>query len=122
MQNNMNRHEQEKLEAELELLNLRLATAEAECEKIQQELCANELLQNQGSQDQSAHSNSALSHISQIQSSNTSGHGIHLATASVFAVITLSVFSVYHDALSLSLIHISEPTRPPVASRMPSSA
>jgi peptidoglycan hydrolase-like protein with peptidoglycan-binding domain len=100
MQNNMNRHEQEKLEAELELLNLRLATAEAECEKIQQELCANELLQNQGPQDQSAHSNSSLSHISQIQSSKTSGRGFHLATASVFAVITLSVFSVYHDALS----------------------
>ena len=26
------------------------------------------------------------------------------------------------EALGLSLIHISEPTRPPVASRMPSSA
>ena len=30
--------------------------------------------------------------------------------------------SLYRESLDLSLIHISEPTRPPVASRMPSSA
>ena len=84
----MNRNEQEKLEADLELLNLRLATAEAECEKIQQELLAIE-----SSQPQSAQSKPT-------QASKTSRHGVHVATASVIAVLTLSFFGVYHDALS----------------------
>jgi len=106
MQKNMNRHEQEKLESDLELLNLRLATAEAECEKIQQELFSIESSQPQSQQSQSSQSESSQHQTSRIHSaltrtaSKTSGRGIHLATASVFAVITLSFFSVYHDALS----------------------
>ena len=91
----MNRHEQEKLEAELELLNLRLATAEVECEKIQQELLANELLENQVSQTQSSQIRAA---------SKASGRGVHLATASDIAFITLSEFSDYHDALSSLIV------------------
>jgi len=101
MQKNMNRHEQEKLESDLELLNLRLATAEAECEKIQQELLSIESSQPQSSEHQASPIHSALTQSSLTRTaSKTSGRGIHLATASVFAVITLSFFSVYHDALS----------------------
>ena len=92
----MNRHEREKLEADLELLNLRLATAEAECEKIQQELLAIDTSQSQSSQTLSSKIQSA--HIQ--ADSKTSGRGVHVATASVIAVLTLSFFSVYHDALS----------------------
>lgn len=117
----MNRHEQEKLESDLELLNLRLATAEAECEKIQQELQAMEspgpgISHPQGSNFHDSHPHGSHPHGSQhhaspIQSSliqasqscstsKTSGRGVHVATASVIAVLTLSFFSVYHDALS----------------------
>jgi soluble lytic murein transglycosylase-like protein len=71
----------EKIEADLKLLNLRLATAEAEYEKIQQELLAIEASQTK-------------------VTSNKPGRGITVATASVLAVLTLSFFSVYHDALS----------------------
>ena len=81
MQNNIKRHEHEKLEADLKLLNLRLATAEAEYEKIQQELLAIEASQTK-------------------VTSNKPGRGITVATASVLAVITLSFTFVYHDALS----------------------
>ena len=96
MQNNTNIHEQEKLKADLDLLNLRLATAEAECAQIQQELLAIESSERQSSRPQTAQPHSSQTWTA----SKTSGRGVHLATASVFAVITLSVFSVYHDALS----------------------
>ena len=39
-----------------------------------------------------------------------------------FAAVFLRVAADFAAAVLLSLIHISEPTRPPVASRMPSSA
>ena len=91
MQTNIYKHEQEKLEADLELLNLRLATPEAECEKIQQELLAMDSSRPQFFQDAS----------SQTQ---TSGRGVHVATASVFAVISLSFLGVYHDALSSVIV------------------
>ena len=92
----MNKHEQEKLEADLELLNLRLATAEAECEKIQQELLSIESSQSQQSPFQAT-----PFQLSQIRdASKPSRHGVHFATAGVVAVLTLSFFSVYHDAFS----------------------
>ena len=37
-------------------------------------------------------------------------------------MVMLKVLKQYYEVSGLSLIHISEPTRPPVASRMPSSA
>jgi peptidoglycan hydrolase-like protein with peptidoglycan-binding domain len=86
MQNNIKRHEHEKLEADLKLLNLRLATAEAEYEKIQQELLAIESSQTKPGSNKPG--------------SKTPGRGITVATASVLAVITLSFTFVYHDALS----------------------
>ena len=106
----MNRHEQEKLESDLELLNLRLATAEAECEKIQQELLAIEASEQQLPHGQVSQPHASQIHSSLIQASQsftaskTSGRGIHVATASVIAVITLSFFSVYHDALSSVIV------------------
>ncbi|MBT8134807.1 MAG: transglycosylase SLT domain-containing protein [Gammaproteobacteria bacterium] len=81
MQNNINRHEQEKLETDLKLLNLRLATAEAEFDKIQQELLAMEPSQTSAA-------------------SKNPKSGFTVATASVVAVIALSFIGVYHDALS----------------------
>ena len=43
--------------------------------------------------------------------------------SSAFGIATLLIiYPALHIGLKLSLIHISEPTRPPVASRMPSSA
>jgi peptidoglycan hydrolase-like protein with peptidoglycan-binding domain len=86
MQNNKQRHEQEKLETDLRLLNLRLATAEAEYEKIHQELLAIE--------------SSQTTPGSNKPGSKDSGRGVTVATASVLAVITLSFTFVYHDALS----------------------
>ena len=86
MQNNIQTHEQEKLEADLKLLNLRLATAEVEYEKIQQELLATESSRTKPSSNKPG--------------SNNPGRGVTVATASVLAVITLSFVTVYHDALS----------------------
>jgi peptidoglycan hydrolase-like protein with peptidoglycan-binding domain len=86
MQNNIKKHEQEKLEADLKLLNLRLATAEVEYEKIQQELLVIESSQTKPGSNKLG--------------SNNPGRGITVATASVLAVITLSFVTVYHDALS----------------------
>ena len=91
MQNNIPRHEQEKLEADLKLLNLRLATAEAEYEKIHQELLSIESSQAMPGSNKPG---------SNKPGSNNPGRGFTVATASVFAVITLSFVSVYHDAYS----------------------
>jgi soluble lytic murein transglycosylase-like protein len=81
MQNNIKRHEQEKLETDLKLLNLRLATAEAEFEKIQQELLAIESSQT-------------------MVASKKPGRDVTVATASVLAVLAFTFVGVYQDALS----------------------
>ena len=86
MQNNIKRHEQEKLETDLKLINLRLATAEAEFEIIQQELLAIESPQTKPGSNKPG--------------SKNPGRGYTVATASVLAVITFSFVGVYHDALS----------------------
>ena len=86
MQNNIKRHEQEKLETDLKLINLRLATAEAEYEIIQRELLAIESSQTKPGSNKPG--------------SKKPGRGITVATASVLAVITFSFVGVYHDALS----------------------
>lgn len=86
MQNNIKRHEQEKLETDLKLINLRLATAEAEYEIIQQELLAIESSQTKPGSNKPGSKNPR--------------RGFTFATASVLAVITFSFVGVYHDALS----------------------
>ncbi len=96
MQNNLNRHEQEKLETDLKLLNLRLATAEAEYEKIQQDLLAIESAQSHSVLSQGASKSPAYNNAA----SKKPGHGVTVATATVLSIITLSFVGVYHDALS----------------------
>jgi len=85
MQNTIKNQKQEQLEADLKLLNLRLATAEAEYEIIQQELLVNE---------------SSQTKVSSNKTGPKPGRSITVATASVLAALTLSIVSVYHDALS----------------------
>ena len=53
---------------------------------------------------------------------HNSGHGDQIITSLKAANLELEHEVIAHEPSPLSLIHISEPTRPPSTSRMPSSA